>query len=158
MISDVSAITAYDRNGNKLKKPKYDENGKRIHRHHKYDADGNKVHRKRRDADDDEVSEFNASMISDISDVSALFGKDGQRRGGYQPRYDANGNKIERHQSAKVLVDKKVEDNKEAKIAPKDIKKDTKAEKKQLKEDKKKEKEEKKRKEAEAKAEAKRLA
>ena len=97
VISDVSAITAYDRNGNKLKKPKYDEDGKRIHRHHKYDADGNKVHRKRRDADDDEVSEFNASMISDISDVSALFGKDGQRRGGYQPRYDANGNKIERH-------------------------------------------------------------
>jgi len=50
MISDMSAITAYDRKGNKLHKPKYDENGKRIHRHHNYDNDGNKIHRKRAEA------------------------------------------------------------------------------------------------------------
>ena len=97
MISDVSAITAYDRKGNKLHKPKYDENGKRIHRHHQYDANGNKVKGKRADAGADDRSTFNASMISDISDVSALFGKDGERRGGYQPRYDAEGIKIQRH-------------------------------------------------------------
>jgi len=34
MISDVSAITAFDVNGKKLHRAKYDENGKKIHRHH----------------------------------------------------------------------------------------------------------------------------
>jgi len=50
MISDISAITAYDAKGQKLHRAKFDENGKRIHRHHQYDKDGNKIHRKRGDA------------------------------------------------------------------------------------------------------------
>lgn len=54
IISDVSAITAYDVKGQKLHRAKFDEDGKRIHRHHQYDKDGNKIHRKKGDvaADD----------------------------------------------------------------------------------------------------------
>lgn len=71
MISDLSAITAYDAKGAKLHRAKFDENGKRIHKHHQYDKDGNKIHRKRKDAADDDRSNFNASMISDVSAITA---------------------------------------------------------------------------------------
>jgi len=54
MISDASAITAYDAVGKKLHRAKFDENGKRIHRHHQFDKDGKKIHRKRADATADD--------------------------------------------------------------------------------------------------------
>ena len=92
MISDVSAITAYDASGKKLHRAKYDENGKRIHRHHQYDKDGKKVHRKRVDGDDQ--SNMNASMISDVSAITAYDVKGNKLS---KPKYDENGKRIHRH-------------------------------------------------------------
>lgn len=70
--SMISAVSKYDVNGNRMPKQKYDENGKRIHRHHNKDKDGNKIKTKR----EDNRKSMNASVISDVSAITA---------------YDANG-------------------------------------------------------------------
>lgn len=62
--SMISAVSKYDVNGVRIPKQKYDENGKRIHRHHNKDKDGNKIKTKRQ-------GNMNASMISDVSAITA---------------------------------------------------------------------------------------
>ena len=94
IISDVSALTAYDAKGQKLHRAKFDENGKRIHRHHQYDKDGNRIHRKRTDAAADDQSNFNASVISDVSAITAY---DASGKKLHRAKYDENGKRIHRH-------------------------------------------------------------
>jgi len=88
--SVISTVSKYDVNGNRIPKQKYDENGKRIHRHHNRDKDGNKIKTKR----EDNRKSMNASMISDVSAITA-YDANGNRL--HRAKFDENGKRIHRH-------------------------------------------------------------